>query len=172
MIMAQTIFACLTVFFVICLLYLLVVHPIANNRTLNKRHDLIDRWKNTGSYHLAATEFDKVSYTKHFKACFWFRNPRKLYGPLIQSVWDTDQTQVHDQFWWRCYKEIYLATHEKNQQHINQHLQGCELPYALERLGYSIEVWLGLDRETSPRMTMQQGAEEYNEIMTMQDLMS
>lgn len=168
MMIAQTIFVCLTVVFVVCLLYLLGVHPIANNRTLNKRRDLIDRWKNTGDYSLAKDEFDKVSYTKHFKVCFWFRNPKKLYGPLTQSVWDTDQPQGHNELWWRCYKEIYLATVEKNREHINRHLHGNDLVYTLKMLGYNINGWLKIEEEPYARITMQEGAEEYEQIMAMQ----
>jgi hypothetical protein len=38
-------------------------------------------------YSKYSDEFNNVSYDKHMWYLIFFRDPKKLYGPLTQSIW-------------------------------------------------------------------------------------
>lgn len=133
-------------------------------QTGQKRDDLIDRWEASGDPRLAIEEYDKVSFGEHVNALFLLRGAKKLYGPLLQGVWDTDQQQVYSDYWWYCYREIYYGLYSKRTI-ARLMAKGYSLPHALMELGFDTS----FDR-APPRFSMIEGAEEYEQIMAMQDL--
>ena len=61
---------------------------ICNERTRTQRLELINlRPMGEARYQDFAREWDAVSYDKHYWYLITFRDPKKLYGPLTQSVW-------------------------------------------------------------------------------------
>lgn len=66
------------IFFIWCL--------YCNNRTFKKRVYLIRTAPNK-DYSKYSDEFSNVSYDKHMWNLIFFRDPKKLYGPLNQSIW-------------------------------------------------------------------------------------
>lgn len=62
---------------------------ICNSRTYNQRMKLLHARKfDDPSYWNYAWEFDEVTYDDHFYCLMKFGNPRKLYGPLTQQIWN------------------------------------------------------------------------------------
>jgi hypothetical protein len=59
---------------------------ICNCRTFRQRTKLINLWRSDLFWEYSK-EFEKVSYNEHMWYLITFRNPRKLYGPLTQSIW-------------------------------------------------------------------------------------
>jgi hypothetical protein len=149
-----------------------ILSLIANRRTFNKRIQLIDRWNTSGDWRLAQKEFNEVDYEAHDRAIRWFQNPKKLYGPLIQGVWDDDQPKVYDSFWWRCYNEIYLKLGPDSQARIKYVMAKSEvgMPTAMHLCHMNISAWLAQSPPPADKFTMTDGAEEYEQIMAMQDM--
>lgn len=150
---------------------------IANHRVYAKCRQLIKRMQSIfpqSQYFKASDEFNKVSFKAHFKACLWLKNPKKLYGPLIQSIWD-GPPQVHDSFWWACYDKIYLKLPSSLQDKINHMMvqQKISLPTACHRLsGINCEEMLFSDEAVEPpKFSMTEGAQEYDEAMRAQEMM-
>lgn len=140
---------------------------IAVNMTDKKRLQLIDRCKISGDYNLALEEFDDVSFDEHVNAKFFFRNPRKLYGPLMQGVWDSDVQKAYHDFWWKCYNELYRNALKPTRRNINKYISTYGLTHALELNGYDLDYLLN---EEPPKFSMVDGAEEYEQIMAMQEM--
>lgn len=151
------------------------IHSLwANARTGRKRRELIDRWKNT-DHQLAVEEYNRVDYSDHHRALLLFRNPKKLYGPLTQGIWNDDVKQVYSPYWWRCYNEVYLE-HRDWQKRINA-ANTCNnpnnyLPAILRRVGLNIHQLLGeREDEGPPKFSMIDGADEYDQIIAAQEIM-
>lgn len=138
-------------------------------RTRIKRLQLIDRYKISGDWRLASEEFEAVGFSEHLSAVFWLRDPRRLYGPLIQGVWDSDTQKAYHDFWWKCYKEIYLKAPKQQQGNINRFLPSRGLTATLTSLGYDLD-YLLLAADPPPKFSMVDGAEEYEQIMAMQEI--
>lgn len=150
---------------------------VASHLTVRKRLQLINRWAASGDFDLAREEFDRVTYSQHNRAVFLFKNPMKLYGPLIQGVWDDDTPKNYDKYWWRCYNEIYLNMMPASQAAINKELAKYTkytwpvLPHALLQLNVDIGSWLGSYDHAEQKFSMADGVEEYEQAMAAQNLM-
>lgn len=149
---------------------------ICSGRTYSKRKALIERTKSIpGDRLLAYAELDRVGYNQHQKYLMRFRNPRKLYGPLLQGIWDGPHHALflgYSEYWWQCYNEIYLSLTPSGLQ-PSVHLlmsRGLTLPGAIESSGIDIEDWLGVPPEL-PKFSMADGVEEYEQAMAAQEIM-
>ena len=61
---------------------------VSNERTSGQRNRLIDRRPRGNEVWDYSREFNAVTYNQHLWALFCFRDPRRLYGPLTQQIWD------------------------------------------------------------------------------------
>lgn len=149
---------------------------VANHRVYAKCRQLVKRMQSIpqSQYSKANQEFNKVNFREHYKACLWLQNPKKLYGPLIQSIWD-GPPQVHDSFWWACYDRIYLNLPSSLQDEINRMMvrQKISLPTACHRLsGIDCGEMLFSDEAVEPpKFSMTEGAQEYDEAMRAEEMM-
>ncbi len=154
---------------------------IAHFITGSKRHRLIEHWNCSGSQFYAHREYSRVTYNQHFWRVFIFRSAKSLYGPLTQGIWNYTGNNVntYDKYWWRCYQEIYLKLPMggKRDRQIRYYMDygkyGATLPFALERAGINIDAWLASTegKQAKSISPTSAGAEEYDQIMTMQDIM-
>ena len=127
---------------------------ICSRRTFHKRMALLDRISTIPSNHLLAyEELNLVEFKEHKKALMRMQNTKKLYGPLLQDIWDRPHPHgmVYSEFWWKCYNEIYLnllpeGRQPETQPDVRLHMsRGWTLPDALIQSGIEIYEWLGLD---------------------------
>jgi hypothetical protein len=74
---------------------------VCNTRTYNMRTKIIDNWTKVDDWREAATAFRSVSYTKHEWHVATFRDPRKLYPPIIwqamgwKGIGELDTPETH-----------------------------------------------------------------------------
>jgi hypothetical protein len=160
---------------------------ISNCLTYRKRMQLVDRWQYSGDFYLARDEFDLVSNNQHYWRVFFLKSPRSLYGPLIQGIWDYNPVTSpgtsspfvkYNDYWWRCYKEIYLKlqynwiTSKKTRKYMAIRNHRYFLPVALAAAGLDPEELLPPKEKVTPeeKFSMQAGAEEYDQILAAQEL--
>ena len=152
---------------------------IADLITGRERQRLVKLWSYSGSHVHAHKEYNRVTYHQHFRRVFTFRSAKSLYGPLTQGIWyhTGNNVNTYDKYWWRCYQEIYLRLDSEMERLTRYYMDfgkyGATLPFALERAGLDIPSWLAITEEKkgkgmSPTIA---GAEEYDQIMAMQDIM-
>ncbi|SRR6266446_413627 len=152
---------------------------IANSITSRKRYHLIDSCILSGNYSLAVAEYNLVTFNEHHWRVFTFRKSRCLYGPLLQGIWNhssSNNINTYDEYWWRCYNEIYLKltiyeiTLSKTREFMSR---GNSLPSALTLVGIDLdERLLGEDQVAPPpKFAMTDGAEEYDQVIIAQQLM-
>lgn len=60
---------------------------ICNEVTHKQRVRLIDARPRGCQYWACSAEWERVSYDQHLLRLLTFRNPRHLYGPLTQQIW-------------------------------------------------------------------------------------
>ncbi len=151
---------------------------IANEITSLKRGHLVNHWVYSGNVGLAYDEFNLVDFKDHYWRVFFFRSARVLYGPLLQGVWNHSSNNVntYDEWWWRCYNEIYLKLTKGGNTIKNTRAylaRGNSLPVALTFSGISVEEWLLAEDKVipPPKFSMTDGVEEYEAIMQTQELM-
>lgn len=155
---------------------------ICIDRTQKKRLALIKRWGTSGDGILAQQEFDRVSFERHLRFLFWFKNPKQLYGPLLQGVWDQDYPPLkYDLLWWRCYNEIYRILMQQghwgwvdriNRKYATNDTNKYDLIFAMTVIGIDLTVWLDANKAMeAPQYSMIAGAEEYDQIMQAQEMM-
>jgi len=140
-----------------------------------KRSRLIDLSGYSGDCILALQEWDCVCNYQHFWHVLFFRNPKRLYGPLLQGVWNhsSNNVNLYDERWWDCYHYIYLKFTPALQQQINRMM--ATKPYRLETALYEVcDVDYILEHckaKPEPEFFMMDGAEEYEEIISIQEAM-
>jgi len=144
--------------------------------TERRRIRLTYLWGYSGDSYLAIREWECASYVGHVWYVFFFRNPKRLYGPLLQGVWNhtSNNVNTYDERWWDCYNHIYLAGTAINKKRIRDIMAtgSYRLETAMERAGYDVDFLLGL-RKPNPesKFSMVDGAEEYEEIVSGQQIM-
>ncbi len=148
-------------------------------RMANKREALErDLWKcSPGLIELA-----QVRSITHATMLVFFMNPRKLYGPIVQSFWhDYPNPYAHDTRWWMVYNKIYLKLSEKDQREIRIRLSR-KSAYSVYHpvLEDAISVYTGIDvdraigwigHSNEAPTDMSSFAEEYDQIMAAQESM-
>ena len=152
---------------------------ISNFVATRTRRHLINHWGHSGSDIYAHKEFDLVTCNQHFWRVFTFRSAKFLYGPLTQGIWNHtgNNMNTHNEHWWRCYLEIYLKLDpdgEINRTVRDYLFRGNSLPSALERAGIDVYAWfetLDEQKEGKNISPMIAGAEEYDQVMAVQEIM-
>ena len=153
---------------------------VCNERTYRKRAQLIKRIgamsHDRSPY--AFSELSEVEYEDHFKKLFLFRNPKGLYGPVLQNLWGDDwSVETMSEVWWRCYIEIYRTADAEFRWCIRSSIyEGWGLLNALILNGASKEVEdiaaSMMEGDDTAKFSMADGAEEYEQAMAAQELMS
>ncbi len=146
--------------------------------TRRKRRHLTDHLIRSGGYVFANVEFNLVDIKTHYWRVFFLKNSKSLYGPFLQGVWKhtSNNINTYDEWWWRCYREIYLNL--SNGGNTDKKIRACmargnSLPAALTLAGINLEEWLlGEDQVAPPpKFAMTGAAEEYDQIMQMQEML-
>ncbi len=143
-------------------------------RMANKREALErDLWKCSPGL----IEIAQVWGFTHAAMLVFFMNPRRMYGPIVQSFWNGDN-HTSEARWWMVYNKIYLKLSAQDQKVIRMRLAGKgDYPPALE---HAIHVYTGIDvdraigwisNSNEAPTNMSSFAEEYDQIMAAQESM-
>lgn len=134
-----------------------------------------DRTKLGDKYYVHATgqnELHQVSTFKHAIYLMLFRNPIQLYGPYIQA--DIKHTSC-DRRWWKVYHQVYLMilTQEEKRRVRKSMFMSMSLEGAIGYVTrFDVDGIIGEaapKNATEPAFSMLEAADEYEQIISMQD---
>jgi hypothetical protein len=123
-------------------------------------------------------ELEQASWYRHFFRILLFRKYRDLYGPILQLTLDGHNPVIPGvERWWILYKHIYLAIPYKDRKAIRLRMaSGLGLEATIDQylridVDKFIDSWKIRDASDmwGSALRMTAGADEYDEIMAMQD---
>jgi len=133
-----------------------------------------DRTKLGDKYYVHATgqnELHQISTFTHALYLMLLRSPLQLYGPFIQS--NTKLTNF-DSRWWKVYYQVYLMLTMEEKRRVRKAMFkiGFTLEGAIEHVTrFDVDGMIGgkVKPLPDPVFSMTEAAEEYDQIISMQE---